>query len=99
MVQLAQHAQRMIKSIDPTAVISVPQRCPTLGGPTWLASFLAQGGASSIDVVAFHGYKGQQAEDINGLIATYKAAMVANGVGNLPLWDTEGSNAGGSDFG
>ncbi len=92
MVQLAQHAQRMIKSIDPTAVILSPAMS-NAGGPTWLASFLAQGGASSIDVVAFHGYKGQQAEDINGLIATYKAAMVANGVGNLPLWDTEGSNA------
>jgi len=92
MVLLAQHAQQDIKSIDPTAqVLSPALTAPN--GPVWLSSFLAQGGASTVDAIAFHGYSSQTAEDIVALVGRYQAAMTANGVATLPLWDTEASNA------
>jgi hypothetical protein len=91
LVQLAQHAQRVIKSIDPTAMILSPSATNEYGVP-YLSSFLAQGGGSAIDIVAFHGYRTQKAEDIIPLVSHYKAAMAKNGVSKLPLWDTEADN-------
>jgi len=91
MVLLAKHARQVIKSIDPTALILSPS-ATGVGGPDWLASFLAQGGSATIDIVAFHGYRTQKAEDILPLIARYKAVMKANGVSGLPIWDTEANN-------
>lgn len=55
-------------------------------------SFLSQGGASAIDIVAFHGYRNQKAEDIVSLVYHYKKMMADNGVSKLPLWDTEANN-------
>jgi hypothetical protein len=60
-------------------------------GPAWLSSFLSSGGASYVDIISFHGYWSQTAEDINTLIVTYKSVMRANGVSGKPLWDTEAS--------
>lgn len=92
MVIMAQHAKQIIKNIDPTAKLLSPA-LTSQGGPAWLASFLAQGGAGTVDVIAFHGYKSQTAEDILPLLASYQAAATNNGVGTLPVWDTEASNA------
>lgn len=91
LVQLAKHAQKVIKSIDPSAMILSPAVTNDWGVP-FLSSFLAQGGASAIDIVAFHGYRSQKAEDILPMIAHYRSAMAANGVSKLPLWDTEANN-------
>jgi hypothetical protein len=91
MVLLAKHAKQVIKSIDPSAQILSPA-ATTFEGPEWLSSFLAQGGSTAIDIVAFHGYRTQKAEDILPLIAKYKAVMKANGVSALPIWDTEADN-------
>jgi hypothetical protein len=94
MVLLAQHANQIIKSIDPSAVILSPS--PTSGtGPAWLSSFLSQGGAATVDVIAFHGYADQVAEDIAPIVHNYQAVMATNGLANLPMWDTEES---GGDF-
>jgi len=92
MVLLAQHAQQVIKSVDPTAQILSPA-LTAQNGPAWLSTFLSRGGAGTIDIIAFHGYSSQTAEDILSLVANYKAAMAANGVSALPIWDTEASNA------
>ncbi len=93
MVTMAQHAKTIIKGIDPTALILSP--AVTGGpGPAWLSTFLADGGAAAVDVIAFHGYWSTQAEDIATVVASYKTVMTANGVGNLPMWDTESSWSG-----
>ena len=88
MVTLARHANSIIKSIDPSAIIISPS-ATSGNGPAWLGMFLSQGGAKVVDIIAFHGYPGDTAEDIVGVIAKYKAVMSANGVDSLPLWDTE----------
>jgi hypothetical protein len=87
MVLMAQHAENIIKGIDPSAVILGPG----VTSRTWLTSFLADGGGASVDVIAFHGYASGNAEDIVPLIASYRAVMSAGKVSTKPLWDTEGS--------
>ena len=91
LVTLAKHARTIIKSIDPSAMILSPSATNEFGVP-YMSSFLAAGGATAIDIVAFHGYRNQKAEDILALVDHYKAAMAANKVQNLPLWDTEANN-------
>lgn len=91
MVLLAKHARQVIKSVDPSALILSPSGT-NVTGPDWLSSFLAQGGSGTFDIVAFHGYRTQKAEDILPLVAKYKAVMKANGISGMPLWDTEANN-------
>jgi polysaccharide biosynthesis protein PslG len=93
MVTMAQHASRIIKEIDPSALILSP--AVTGGpGPAWLASFLSLGGTASVDVIAFHGYWSANAEDVVNVISTYTTVMAANGAATKPMWDTESSWAG-----
>jgi hypothetical protein len=90
MVTMAQHAYRIIKVIDPTAVVLTPST-DKASGPSWLSSFLSRGGARSVDVIAFHGYWSAEAEDIVAVVTRFQAVAAANGLSNLPLWDTESS--------
>lgn len=105
LLAMAEDAHRIIRSVDPSAVFLSPSftgayensdEC--LGsveycGTTWFNNWLALGGKNYIDVVAFHGYPnvGIGAEQIQGSVYQILAAMNRNGVGSLPLWDTESS--------
>jgi hypothetical protein len=105
LVAMAQDAQRIIKGVDPAAVILSPTvtgayetQAECLGstqycGTTWLNNWLAIGGKNYIDVVAIHGYPsiGLAPEQIQGSVYQIHAAMNQNSVGSLPLWDTESS--------
>jgi LysM repeat protein len=105
LVAMAEDAQRIIKGVDPAAIILSPTftgayetQAECLGsvqycGTTWLSNWLALGGKSYIDVVGFHGYPGigLAPEEIQGGVYQVQAAMTQNGVGSLPLWDTESS--------
>jgi hypothetical protein len=64
MVTLAQHAYRIIKSIDPSAIVLTPSvswagvlSSDPHGDPrfSWLAAYLAAGGGKYADGVTFHG--------------------------------------------
>jgi hypothetical protein len=90
MVTMAQHASTIIKSIDPTAVILSPAAVAEAGA-TWLQTFLTDGGAPYVDVIAFHGYSGASAESMVQTIGYFRNAMEAGGVAKLPMWDTEAS--------
>jgi hypothetical protein len=90
MVTMARDANLIIKSIDATAkVLSPGVDGPT--GPAWLAAFLSGGGNSYVDIIAFHGYGTANAEDLNGIVSSYRAVMSADADASMPLWDTEGS--------
>jgi len=68
LVAMAADAKAIIKSVDPNAMIlspsttinfETPLECATADprcGSAWLNNWLAAGGSSSIDAVAFHGY-------------------------------------------
>lgn len=90
MVSMAQQAYNIIKEINPKALVVTPS---VVGpeGPAWLESFLSEGGASYVDIISFHGYWSQTAEDINTVIASYRSVMLTTGVEGEPLWDTEAS--------
>ena len=105
LVQMASDAKTIIKNVDPNAIIlspsttinfETPAECATYDprcGSTWLNNWLAAGGKNSIDAVAFHGYPaiGETPEQIQGAVTLQQLAMNQNGVGSLPLWDTESS--------
>jgi hypothetical protein len=93
MVTMAQHASRIIKGIDPSALILSPSPVGS-SGPAWLASFLAAGGSQYVDIIALHGYWSAQAEDVVSVISNFRTAMNANGAANKPMWDTESSWSG-----
>ena len=98
MVTMAQHAAQIVKSIDPNAQIISPG--VTGGpGPAWLSTFLAAGGSSYVDGIAFHGYWSASAEDLISLVNSYKTVMAANGVATKPMYDTESSWAGFGNLG
>ncbi len=93
LVTMAQHAHDIIKSVDSTAVIVGPAGT-TSGGPAMLSSFLAAGGAPTIDVVAFHGYPyGADGSDeaVQSVILSYQQVMQVYGITSKPLWNTETS--------
>ena len=101
---MAAHARKIIQTVDPNAVILSPSATidfETAGecasdprcGPSWLSNWLAAGGNKSIDAVSFHAYPaiGVNPEQVQGTINLLTGIMNQNGVGNLPLWDTESS--------
>jgi len=105
LVAMAADAKAIIKAVDPNAIIlspsttvnfETPEECATYDlrcGSTWLNNWLAAGGQHSIDGVAFHGYPQitETPEQIQGAITLLQIAMNQNGVGALPLIDTESS--------
>jgi hypothetical protein len=90
MVTMAQHANGIIKSIDPTAKVLTPAVAGS-AGPGWLGAFLSGGGNSYVDIIAFHGYGSAKAEDLNAIVSNYRVVMNVDADPSMPLWDTEGS--------
>ncbi len=88
MVTMSQHAYAIIKSIDPSAIVLSPSSSGE-AGVAWFDSFLRAGGRNAFDVVAFHGYGGAQAEQINAIVHDYRLVMSRHHLSALPLWDTE----------
>jgi hypothetical protein len=88
MVIMAQHAYRIIKSIDPSATILTPSSAGTAGAK-WLDSFIKAGGLHTFDIVAFHGYEGVQAERIAAVVDAYRSVLSRHNLSATPLWDTE----------
>jgi hypothetical protein len=105
LVTMSKHAQGIIKSVDPEAIVLSPSvtgnfelqvECSAnvqFCGKTWISNWLALGGKNYIDAVAFHGYPivGKAPEQIQGAVDLLAGAMAENGVSLLPLWDTESS--------
>jgi hypothetical protein len=95
LVTMAQHANSIIKSIDPSAKVFTPSG---VGGATdtstFLDDFLAAGGSRFVDGVAFHGYGNpipSLPEEAGRIADAIKDVMVKRGLGGKPLWDTESS--------
>jgi hypothetical protein len=104
LVTMAQHAQSIIKAVDPNAIILSPSvthnypsetNCQTHSfcGSDYLNNWLNLGGKTTIDAIAFHGYPSlsETPEEIVGAVNVLEAVATSNGLGALPLWDTESS--------
>ena len=105
LVSMAQDARRIIKAVDPNAIILSPGitgnyetevECtgdPSYCGSAWLSNWFSLGGAATIDGVAFHGYPaiGEAPEQIQGAVDLISSTMSQAGVGSLPIIDAESS--------
>lgn len=85
MIEMTRIARRVIRQTDPAALLASPGFD---GGTKWLELFLAAGGSSLIDVVAYHFYAPGSREMAERIVAV-RQAMQRHGVGHLPLWNTE----------
>ena len=105
LVTMTQHAQSIIKGIDPAAKITTPTpstgKCSTASyvhPGCWLNDFFNSGGGAYVDVITFHGYTGSQGNP--GAITTIADEIVttmnAHGQTGKPMWDTESSQCSGS---
>ena len=96
-VRMASDATAILKSIDPSAVVLVPSVCiEGSKGRNWLDAYLAAGGKSYADAVAFHGYVQKRGyplvpENILTYISQTQTILAKYGLQNKPLWDTEAS--------
>lgn len=91
MVQMAQCAYNILKSVDPNNIVLSPNI--TDFGVGWLDDYLAQGGGQFANVIAFHTYTGLTPEYNIPYWQAIKDVMSRRGLGSLPLWDTEGATA------
>jgi len=88
MVELTRRAYQIIKHVDPKASIVSPSATASQRGNDWLKGFLAKGGGSYVDVIGFHFYA-ETPEKMVPLIAEVRQTMATNGIGAMPLWNTE----------
>ena len=96
LLTMAQHAYRIIKSINPAAQVITPTVSAS-EGPAWLDTYLAKGGGDYADIISFHGYCNTEAESIVPVVLRYQKVMRAHGQSSKPLWDTEADWAGDPD--
>jgi hypothetical protein len=90
MVEMARIAREELKAADPANQLVSPGA--TAGqGMAWLNNFLAAGGGQHVDIVGFHWYFDTTPEKIGPMIQNVRQLMANHGIGNKPLWNTEGA--------
>jgi hypothetical protein len=89
MVALTQVAYKEIKQADPNACVLSPSFHPSGNWAETLDRFISQGGGQYMDVLSQHYYFDPEPESIIPAIRSIKAVMVKNGLGNMPIWNTE----------
>ena len=99
MVELASRAYMIIKSVDPSAIVTTPAVSSSgwpLSHDAWLDQYLGAGGGKYADVIAWHGYAGRNdrpalpPEGLADQIATLRKVLVKHNLSRLPIWNTEG---------
>jgi hypothetical protein len=90
MVTLTSHMYKIIRAIDPDALIAAP----SAGDTAWLDEYWAAGGVKTVDLVTTHDYPDPR-NPVAEVICAFrtlplKALMVKYGI-QKPIWDTEGS--------
>ncbi len=90
LVKMTCEAKRVLKEIDPAIKLVSPASAGGGRHIDYLDKFLAAGGAKCIDIVGHHFYVFKESpEAMIPLIRGVKKVMANNGVGHLPLWNTE----------
>jgi hypothetical protein len=92
---MGKDAYTIIHTLDPSAQVVGPS--PS-GGPfssiSFLTSYYAAGGATAQDIVSYHAYLHDNSPSPQGILAVVenlRALMTAHGIGDKPVWFTEGS--------
>jgi len=89
MILLTAEAARIIRSIDPQALLVSPS--PTQDrGIAWLSEFLSKGGGTVVDVICYHLYVAPQPpESTFELVSGIRRLMLSAGIADKPIWNTE----------
>lgn len=87
LIPLTDSAAVVLKGIDPANKIL----SPNFTGPQALASFLKAGGGEEVDIISWHHYPGRNPEEMIPEIIGIRNVMERYGVGDKPLWNTEGA--------
>jgi hypothetical protein len=90
MVIMARDAYNIIHNSDPNALVLGPS-AHGLNLVSWLQRYYAAGGAPYQDIVSFHAYVGLNLNQLPSIVDNTRALMARYGIGNEPLWCTEGS--------
>jgi hypothetical protein len=99
MADLASRIYPLIKSIDPSAIVTSPAVSSSgwpLSHDAWLDQYLAAGGGKFADVIAWHGYAGRNdrpalpPEGLSEQITALRKVLAKHNAGQLPIWNTEG---------
>lgn len=85
MVELAKVAHRVIKSVDPMALVTTPAVVSELER---LEPYLRLGGAQFADIVAAHFYT-MPPENFLVLVKRFRSVMARYGLESSPIWNTE----------
>ncbi len=89
LVELTRIASEELRAADPGNVVIAPDFTTV----NQFEEFLASGGGKYVDVLAFHEYPSLRPENSVPLIVGYRDAAAAHGMGDAPLWNTEGAVA------
>ena len=90
MVELTCAAQQVLREVSGENKVVSPSMIGAGSEPAKLEEFLRLGGKSCIDVVGYHFYvPHREPEEIVELVRRVQQAMVRQGAGGLPLWNTE----------
>lgn len=85
MVEMTRIARKVLDEEDPSAMLLSPG---FVGSPDRLDMFLSSGGRQYVQAIACHFYSAD-ADQFMQQIAGIRQVMEHNGVGQLPLWNTE----------
>ncbi len=96
LVTMSCDAYAIIHQLDPNAVvISPPYSGDGTDAPGWLAQYFAAGGTHCQDAISYHAYVGgSDPSRLWTITNNIRAIMTAYGIGNEPLFQTEGGSGG-----
>jgi len=90
LVELARVMHEEVRRGDPAALVVSPSFTNGMDGVRALDRYLALGGGTYADVISFHFYTPSgPPEAMLAIVAEVRAVMLAHGVENKPLWNTE----------
>lgn len=89
MFELATEAYKILKQVDPSVTVLSPAATEQ-GGLAWLDQYLAAGGGTVADVIAYHLYvHPNPPENMLSLLTQVKSITAQHGQSLKPIWDTE----------
>ena len=91
MLEMTIAAREELKAVDPNNIILSPN---VVNGDEWLDKFLYLGGGQYVDIISIHRYSSYTPEQELPYVAAVKNVMEHHGIGNKPIWDTEGATWG-----
>jgi hypothetical protein len=90
MIDLAKAAREELKAVDPQNKLLSPGYTNATGMNA-LSGFLQSGGGRYVDIIGFHWYYDGRPERLVAPIRNVRRLMRDNGVGDKPIWNTEGA--------